>query len=208
MKKSSKTIGIIFVILLIFCIITVTNIVISKNKTKFDFNTVRDMNIGAEMVELLYADNKKVIMNGTFGIIEYDIISCSIKRCLSPKVLNEEGITNYIAVVSKNGNIICFNNIDANGNVISNIYYNTQKNRFYMKSKDISIFRTNELNYEFDKKYNLSKDNSLIISNQYVLVNNRIVYLYADNNWSMSSLTIAIFDIDSLEDSTIPVFVT
>lgn len=45
----------------------------SKQTNKLDFSDIEDMNIGAEMPKVLYADDNKAIFWGCFGIIVYDL---------------------------------------------------------------------------------------------------------------------------------------
>lgn len=44
----------------------------SKQPKELDFSDINDMNIGAEMPKVLYADQNKAIFFGCFGIIVYD----------------------------------------------------------------------------------------------------------------------------------------
>ncbi|MBQ2862210.1 MAG: hypothetical protein IJE83_05410 [Oscillospiraceae bacterium] len=45
----------------------------SKQPKELDFSDINDMNIGAEMPKVLYADQNKAIFFGCFGIIVYDL---------------------------------------------------------------------------------------------------------------------------------------
>ncbi len=59
---------------LILCIIAgVCLLTDPKSNADFDLDDIGTMNIGAEMPRLIYGDDTKVILTGTFGLLQYDV---------------------------------------------------------------------------------------------------------------------------------------
>lgn len=63
----------ILMLLLSVVIISVVFISCSAEKdSNIDLADIETMNIGAEMPEILYGDDEKIILHGTFGILTYN----------------------------------------------------------------------------------------------------------------------------------------
>ncbi|WP_277587094.1 hypothetical protein [Psychrobacillus antarcticus] len=77
-----------------------------------DMSDIEQMNIGAEMPQLLYADNNIVVMQGTFGVFVYNIQDLIVTNRISYEHIKSYGITMMMASVSQDGTTIFIGNDD------------------------------------------------------------------------------------------------
>ncbi|MCG3088242.1 hypothetical protein [Sporosarcina cyprini] len=73
---------------------------------------IEQMNIGAEMPQLLYADNKIVVMQGTFGVVVYNMQDSVVTNRISYEQIKSYGISMMVASVSQDGTTIFIGNDD------------------------------------------------------------------------------------------------
>ena len=75
-----------------------------------DLSDIEQMNIGAEMPRLLYADNNLVVMQGTFGVVVYNMQDSVVTNRISYEQIKSYGITMIMAAVSSDGTTIFIGN--------------------------------------------------------------------------------------------------
>ena len=75
-----------------------------------DLSDIEQMNIGAEMPRLLYADNNLVVMQGTFGVVVYNMQDSVVTNRISYEQIKSYGITMMMAAVSPDGTTIFIGN--------------------------------------------------------------------------------------------------
>ena len=75
-----------------------------------DLSDIEQMNIGAEMPRLLYADNEIVVMEGTFGVIVYNMQDSIVTNRISYDQLKTFGISRMLSAVSQDGTTIFIGN--------------------------------------------------------------------------------------------------
>lgn len=73
---------------------------------------IEQMNIGAEMPRLLYADNKIVVMQGSFGVVVYNMHDSVVTNRISYEQIKSYGISMMVASVSQDGTTIFIGNDD------------------------------------------------------------------------------------------------
>ena len=77
-----------------------------------DLSDIEQMNIGAEMPRLLYADNQIAVMQGTFGVVVYNMQDSIVANRISYEKIKSYGISMMLASVSQDGTTIFFGNDD------------------------------------------------------------------------------------------------
>lgn len=77
-----------------------------------DLSDIEQMNIGAEMPLLLYADNNIVVMQGTFGVVVYNMQDSAVTNRISYEQIESYGISLMNASVSQDGTTIFIGNED------------------------------------------------------------------------------------------------
>ena len=77
-----------------------------------DMSDIEQMNIGAEMPRLLYADNNIVVMQGTFGVVVYNMQDSIVTNRISYEHIESYGISMMMASVSQDGTTIFIGNDD------------------------------------------------------------------------------------------------
>ncbi|MEK4131147.1 hypothetical protein NYE67_16010 [Solibacillus sp. FSL W8-0474] len=75
-----------------------------------DLSDIEQMNIGAEMPRLLYADNTIVVMQGTFGVVVFNMKDSGVTNRISYEQIRSYGITMMLAAVSPDGTTIFIGN--------------------------------------------------------------------------------------------------
>lgn len=77
-----------------------------------DTSDIEQMNIGSEMPRLLYADNNITVMQGTFGVVVYNMQDSIVTNRISYEQIKSYGITMMLASVSQDGTTIFIGNDD------------------------------------------------------------------------------------------------
>jgi hypothetical protein len=77
-----------------------------------DISDIEKMNIGADMPRLLYADNNIAVMQGTFGVVVYNMQDSIVTNRISYEQIKSYGITMMLASVSQDGTTIFIGNDD------------------------------------------------------------------------------------------------
>ena len=87
-----------------------------------DLSDIEQMNIGAEMPRLLYADNEIVVMQGTFGVIVYNMQDSIVTNRISYEQMESYDISMMLASVSQDGTTIFIQNDDLSMSSNENLY--------------------------------------------------------------------------------------
>ncbi len=194
-----KLAAIILIISFIFCACNVP-----KNET--DISDIENMNIGAEMPKVIYADENKAIFFGCFGIIVYDLEN----RCITDRVAEEFGkIANegiyYECDASADGRYVYVSYIDFSFEENYSGYYHiydTKTGKFknkHLEYDEVNVFEDTYVNaYDYDesKKYQPYLDSVIQdhgISETIAETKNGFVALRSDT-WNAKDLQVAVCD--------------
>ena len=174
-----------------------------------DLSDIETINIGATMPELLYADEDKVIINGTCGIVVYDLDEKCIANRLSADELNKRGIFNGEAFASMDGKYVYICDFEesthsALDELMLYKYNLTTDSLSQRKGLVQDVYPKQEFGFSAeDKQY---VDDSKLTGCLSVRRENDFIFLQADTDWSMSSLQIVICDYDTGAKKIINVF--
>ena len=75
-----------------------------------DLSDIEQMNSGAEMPRLLYADNDPVVLQGTCGVVVYNMQDSVVTNRISYEQIKSYGIIMIMAAVSPDGTTIFIGN--------------------------------------------------------------------------------------------------
>ncbi|MDF2800857.1 MAG: hypothetical protein K0S61_760 [Anaerocolumna sp.] len=166
---------------------------------------IEQMNIGAEMPYLLYGDDNIAIMQGTFGLLIYNLNESKVTNRISYDQLKDLGITMVYAGVSLDGAMIYFGNDDMMSTDIRYTYqYDIKSNTFKEFAKqEVEVMKINQISTSEDGKYYEYYDFHYLINNTVVELDKSFIYLRAKTDWSMKSLQIVI---SSYEDGTSKIY--
>lgn len=194
-KEKQKYFIIAFILLTIISIF-VYNIIIRNNKRELaiDLSDIESMNIGSEMPRFLFADKEIAVVQGTFGVIVYDIKDSIVINRISYKQLKKYDISMLNAAVSKDGTTIYIGNDDMNGGYSLTHKYNIRTGKIKrIKQKPDNLFtpiviESAGYNDDYDRYF----DMKYLIGNTIVELENSFIYLRAKSDWSMKSLQLVI----------------
>ena len=99
-----------------------------------DLSDIEQMNIGAEMPRLLYADNEIVVMQGTFGVIVYNMQDLIVTNRISYEQMESYDISMMLASVSHDGKTIFIGNDDMSSNEYTFTYQYDINTRIIQKT--------------------------------------------------------------------------
>ena len=99
-----------------------------------DLSDIEQMNIGAEMPRLLYADNEIVVMQGTFGVIVYNMQDSIVTNRISYEQMESYGISMMLSSVSHDGKTIFIGNDDMSSNEYTFTYQYDISTRIIQKT--------------------------------------------------------------------------
>ncbi|NLO09499.1 MAG: hypothetical protein GX129_06465 [Clostridiales bacterium] len=187
---------IIAIALLILISIFAYYIIIRNDKREIavDLSDINSMNIGSEMPRILYADKETAVMQGTFGVIVFNIEGSIITNRISYEDLKKYDVSMLNAAVSKDGSIIYIGNDDMNGGFSLTHKYNIRTGTIKrLKQKPDNLITPIVIespgdNDEYDKYFDLR----YLISNTIVELDDSFVYIQAKSDWSMKSLQLVI----------------
>lgn len=188
-RKIVSLIGLLMIISLTFISCS------AVNEKDIDLSDIDDMNIGAEMPEILYGDDEKIIMHGTFGILTYNY--------------KEEKITqrvNYDAFGDLTNSMLGYR-ASKDGKRIFILLFDEQKNYEYnLSSGELTAFEGDVDEDAFSQSiFTADESNQFIeifgstysISNTYLKKDNSILFLKADSSWQMKTLQLVEYDMNS-----------
>ncbi|OBR67813.1 hypothetical protein A7K91_08780 [Paenibacillus oryzae] len=160
-----------------------------------DLSDIEQMNIGAEMPWLMYGDGTRAIMQGTFGLLVYDIENRKIHSRISSDELKEQniGIPFLHAAASDNGNAVYLGSDAATGAVSDFTHVlDVKSSRIGTFSGEPKpLFKGESLSdtgkyAEYSTKY--SDFQTKLIGDAIVEHGDSFFYLRADSDWSIKSL--------------------
>ena len=167
---------------------------------------IGQMNIGAQLPTIVFADRHTVILNGTFGLLVYDTDANAIVHLISYEKLGTIGIDILEAIASSDGSLVYLANhtgtgleftrvLDVKNLTISEYSGGVPKDRFV----------TEDL---FSKYGGLieAKNRTYIVNGSAVTIDGSILYVRADRDWSMSSLQIVWHNLSTDEMTVRDVF--
>ncbi len=174
-----------------------------------DLSDIKFMNIGAELPELLYADEETVIIHGACGVIVYDLNERMIVNRISDDYLKQRGIFCAKACTSIDGRDIYITDADemmhSSSNEISIYKYNVILRTLSQRKGLLEdVFPKQQFGFsEKDKNY---IDENKLTGSISVRRDNDFIFLQADKNWNMNSLQIVICDFNTGKKEIIDVF--
>ncbi|MCT8138375.1 hypothetical protein H1D32_11800 [Anaerobacillus sp. CMMVII] len=174
-----------------------------------DLFDIAEMNIGAEMPRLLYADDKIAVIDGTFGVIVYNMHDSMVTNRISSEHMKSYDISMMVASVSQDGTTIYIGNDDMS--FTNDIPFTHQYNVSSRVIKEINeqpsdMFTPKTIeqpgyNEQYDKYFDLQ----YLTSDKIVELNNSFIYLRS-SDWNMKNLQIAICHYEDGESKVFDVF--
>ncbi|CAG9623387.1 hypothetical protein [Sutcliffiella rhizosphaerae] len=174
-----------------------------------DLSDIEDMNIGAEMPRLLYANDNIAVIQGTFGVIVYNMQNSMVTNRISYEDMKSYDITMMVAAVSQDGTTIYIGNDDMSFskdipfthqiNIGSRVIKETTE-----QPSDMFIPTTIEqpgYNEEYDKYFNLQ----YLMSDKIVKLDNSFLYLRSID-WNIKNLQIVICQYETGESKAFDIF--
>ncbi len=158
-----------------------------------DLSDIAHMNIGSEMPRLLYADDKIAVIQGTFGVIVYNMLDSIVTNRISYEHLKSYDISMMLASVSQDGTTIYIGNDDMSNEFLYTYEYNITtrviKNTTQQPSglySPINI-ETPGYNEQYDKYFDLL----YLTGDKIVELDHSFLYLRS-LDWNMQNLQIVI----------------
>ena len=174
--------------------------VIDVDISDVELSDIEDMNIGSEMPSLLYADEKIALMQGTFGLLIYNLGTREVANRISYKELKELHINFLQAAVSQNGKYIYMANESMSEPTTYLYSYNIGEGKLEKISKQPeNFFRPIYLGAsdEINNYYRQFMDDGYLVNETVVEFDNYFIYLRAEHDWSMKSLQLVKYQYDS-----------
>jgi len=197
------SLALILIALMAGCVIVESD----NKKIKVDLSDIEQMNIGAEMPRLLYADNDIAIMQGTFGVIVYNIHDSIVTDRISYEDVKPYGISSMLAFVSQDGTTIYIGNEDMYGEFTFTHQYDIKTGKIKeVKQQPTNLFKPVVIeipgyNEQYDKYFDLN----YIISDTIVELDDSFVYLRSPD-WNMSNLQMVICQYQAGESKVFSIF--
>ncbi|BCJ94382.1 hypothetical protein acsn021_19510 [Anaerocolumna cellulosilytica] len=168
-----------------------------KSRGPVDLSDIEEMNIGAEMPRLLYADKHIAIMEGTFGVLVYSMDEYKVIDRISFNEVKDLGISDFLyTFVSAKGNKVYLGNDTGTGveQGFTHVYdvksgriqefSGRQPERVY--ERGLYFGKYMEEYEEYLAKY--PDFHTKLIGVLKVDLEDSFLYLRADADWSMKSL--------------------
>lgn len=194
-QKQKIMITVFILVLLTVSIFIYYKVAINDNrKSAVNLSDIEQMNIGSEMPQLLYADNNSAVMQGTFGLVVYNISDSMVTNRISYEQLELSGISMLYAAVSQDGTTVYIGNNDMNGGRNLTHQYNIKTSVMKKISQQpVNVFKPIRINTPgYNKQYDKYFDFQYLINDTIVEVDNSFMYLRAKSDWSMKSLQLII----------------
>lgn len=169
-----------------------------------DLSDIEDMNIGAEMPEIIYADNDDMILSGTFGIIRFNINEEKVTQRITFDNFDELRNDMLDYSVSKDGKKIFITLIEQEK------YYEYKLKSGKLKPVnriEDDLFTVLPLSMDYQIRISENTGGGYLMSNTYAEKDDSIIFLRAEDNWQMKTLQFVEYDIvDNKERKVIDVF--
>lgn len=183
-------------------------LILSKSnitESEINLDDIDSMNIGAQMPDIIYGDDDKLIMKGTFGIIFFDLHTERVYKRVPQSSLEKLGLHQPLVTVSENGKNIYIADPDYLGG--STFRYNVESEAFSQVSEiDEKLFTLENVSLYSDERYQSYVDPGYLLGSQVLSRNNQYLYLRANTDWSMKSLQLVIADVKTRKENVVSIF--
>lgn len=180
----------------------------ASEELSVDLSDIPHMNIGAEMPRLLYADDNIVVIQGTFGVIVYNMQKSLVTNRISYEHMKSYDISMMLASVSQDGTTIYIGNEDMFSNEFLYTHQYDISSRIIKETKKqpSSVFMPNTIeapgyNEQYDKYFDLQ----YLTNDKIVEFNNSFLYLRSID-WNIKNLQIVICMYENGESKVFDVF--
>ena len=189
-----KRSAVLFLTLIIFSFIFISCSA-DKGRESIDLSDIEDMNIGASMPEILYGDDEKIILHGTFGILTFDIDDARVTQRVNTDEFGEITDTMCGYSASKDGRRIFISQFEE-----QKIYaYNLSSGKLTVFDGDIDEEVFSESIFTDDEEIKLIEalGSTYLTSSTYLKKDSSILFLKAEANWQMKTLQLVEYDMSS-----------
>lgn len=195
--------ALLFVIALIIPLTFISCSVQKENS--IDLSDIQDMNIGTDVPEILYGDDEKIIMHGTFGILTYNYKEEKITRRVHFEDIGE--ITSRFCGYrgAKDGKRIFILLFDEE----KNYEYNLASGKLNIFAGDIEneVFNVPKFTDDENKQLAEALGGTYLTGNTYLKKDSTVLFLKAEANWQMRTLQLVEYDMSSNKEvKTIDIF--
>lgn len=191
-----KRITLLCTIVIIFSLIFIS--CSAEKESSIDLSDIQDMNIGTDVPEILYGDDEKIIMHGSFGILTYNY--------KEEKIIQRVLFEDMGEITSR----FCGYRGAKDGKRIFIMLFDEQKNYEYnLVSGKLNIFAGDIENEAFyapiftAEECNLltqAMGNTYLTSLHYLKKDSSILFLKADSSWQMRTLQLVEYDMNSKKE--------
>lgn len=181
----------------------------ASEELSVDLSDIPQMNIGAEMPRLLYADDNIAVIQGTFGVIVYNMQNSLVTNRISYEHMKSYDISMMLASVSQDGTTIYIGN--DNMSFSNEILYTHQydiSSRVIKEAKEqpSGVFMPNTIETPgYNEQYDKYLDLQYLTSDKIVEFNNSFLYLRS-LDWNIKNLQIVICKYEDGESKVFDVF--
>lgn len=172
-----------------------------------EMSDIEQMNIGSEMPRLLYADHNIAVMQGTFGVVVYNMQDSIVTNRISYDHMKPYGISMMLASVSKDGKTICIGNEDMFNEFTYTHQYDI-RTRVIKKATEQPSSWYKPINIElpgYNEQYDKYFDLQYLTSHTIVELDHSFMYLRS-SDWNMKNLQIVICQYEDGESIVFDVF--
>lgn len=172
-----------------------------------DMSDIEQMNIGSQMPKLLYADNNLAVLQGTVGVVVYNMQDSIVTNRISYEQIKSYGITMMLASVSQDGTTIFIGNDDMFNEFIYTHQYNIST-RIINKTTQQPLNLYTPINIEtpgYNEQYDKYFDLQYLTGDTIVELDNSFIYLRSPD-WNMKNLQIVICQYEDGENKVFDVF--
>lgn len=178
-----------------------------------NLSDIEILNMGIEVPHLIYADDNKLIISGTCGIIVYDLNKREVTHRLSCEFLEAYGVEYPNPLATKNGDKVCIYDASDDFNGIPReerdgfLLYDIENGTLIkQQEREEPIFKGCESFYRNENMKEKYADRSKLTGSIYIDKGDYLVFLQGDLDWSMKSLQIVICDYETGDKEIIDVF--
>lgn len=172
-----------------------------------DLSDIAHMNIGSEMPRLLYANSDIAVIQGTFGVIVYNMKDSIVTNRISYELMKSYDISMMLASVSQDGKTIYIGNDDMSNEFIYTHQYDISSKVIKKITQQPSgiFIPTNIESPGYNEQYDKYFDLQYLTSNIIVELDNSFIYLRS-LDWNMKNLQIVICQYEDGESKVLDVF--
>lgn len=181
----------------------------ASEEVSVDLSDIPHMNIGSEMPRLLYADDNIAVIQGTFGVIVYNMKYSLVTDRISYEHMKSYNISMMLASVSQDGKTIYIGNDDmsfSNDILYTHKYDISSRAIKETKEQPSGVFIPNTIETPgYNKQYDKYFDLQYLTSDRIVELNNSFIYLRS-LDWNIKNLQIVICQYEDGESKVFDVF--